>query len=159
MLGSVLKLWHDARSFASDNPSLAKLPDAHELKEASLHTNINLLEIDDENNTVRISDPNARIDVGALGKGYATEKAAQLLESMNCYSYVLNIGGNIHICGRSIGTVNVQKILERLNGGGHFDAAGVQTSIGSEATLTKLQKAIDDYEAEVLAAREGAAHQ
>lgn len=99
MLGSVLKLWHDARSFATDNPSLAKLPDAHELKEASLHTNINLLEIDDENNTVRISDPNARIDVGALGKGYATEKAANLLEDKNVTSYVLNIGGNIRIIG------------------------------------------------------------
>ena len=33
------------------------------------------------------------------GKGYATEKAAQLLVSMNCSSYVLNIGGNIRIIG------------------------------------------------------------
>ena len=58
-----------------------------------------MLEIDDEKNTVRIADSKARIDVGALGKGYSTEKAAQLLESMNCYSYVLNIGGNIRIIG------------------------------------------------------------
>ncbi len=69
------------------------------------------------------------------------------------------VGSNVSVSARSNGKINVQDILRRMGGGGHFDAAGVQTSIGSEATLTKLQKAIDDYEAEALAAREGAAHQ
>ena len=99
MLGSVLKLWHDARTTASADSSKAYVPDVKLLEEASKYTSIDLLEIDDEKNTVRIADSKARIDVGALGKGYATEKAAQLLESMNCYSYVLNIGGNIRIIG------------------------------------------------------------
>ena len=99
MLGSVLKLWHDARTVASADSSKAYVPDIKLLEEASKYTSIDLLEIDDEKNTVRIADAKARIDVGALGKGYATEKAAQLLESMNCYSYVLNIGGNIRIIG------------------------------------------------------------
>ena len=52
-----------------------------------------------ENNTVRISDPLASIDVGALGKGYATEMAAQKAETLGCESYVLNVGGNIRIIG------------------------------------------------------------
>ena len=99
MLGSVLVLWHNERENASLNPSSAKIPDETILKEASLHTDINLLEIDDEKNTVRIADEKARIDVGALGKGYATEKAAQLMESKGVTSYVLNIGGNIRIIG------------------------------------------------------------
>ena len=93
MLGAVLKLWHDARE------SKDHVPTMEILTEAELHTNINLLEIDDENNTVRISDPNGRIDVGALGKGYATEKAAKMLEGLGCNGYVLNIGGNIRIIG------------------------------------------------------------
>lgn len=100
MLGSVLKIWHDARTYSISNPSEAYIPDMIELEEAALHTSIDLLEIDEVNNTVRISDPLARIDVGAIGKGYATEKAAQLLEDMKCFGYVLNIGGNI----RTIGT-------------------------------------------------------
>ena len=37
--------------------------------------------------------------VGALGKGYATERAAEYLESVGASSYVLNIGGNIRIIG------------------------------------------------------------
>lgn len=102
MLGSVLKYWHDARVTASDDSTKAYVPDIKLLEEANLHTSFDLLEIDDENNTVRIIDPKARIDVGALGKGYATEKLAQALEAKGCTSYVLNIGGNLRIIGSKI---------------------------------------------------------
>ena len=77
-------------------------PEAEALAEANLHTDISSLEIDAENCTVRISDPLASIDVGALGKGYATEKAAQYLKDLGTESYVLNIGGNIRIIGTKV---------------------------------------------------------
>lgn len=99
MMGSVLRLWHDCREEASSNPANARIPTEAELAEANKHTDISLLEIDEENNTVRIADPQASIDVGALGKGYATEKAAEYLKSVGAESYVLNIGGNIRIIG------------------------------------------------------------
>ena len=98
MMGSVLSLWHDCREAASAGTG-ASIPDADALSEAALHTSISLLEIDEQNGTVRITDPNARIDVGALGKGYATEKAAEYLMAKGVDSYVLNIGGNIRIIG------------------------------------------------------------
>ncbi len=99
MMGSVLKLWHDCREQASSSSSDNKIPTEEELKEASLHTDLSCLEIDEVNKTVRISDPEASIDVGALGKGYATEKAAEYLRSIGVEGYVLNIGGNIRIIG------------------------------------------------------------
>lgn len=99
MMGSVLSLWHDCREEASSNPSAARIPTADALAEANKHTDMSFLEIDVENSTVRITDPNASIDVGALGKGYATEKAAEYLKSVGADSYVLNIGGNIRIVG------------------------------------------------------------
>lgn len=102
MLGSVLKLWHNAREEASFNPSEASIPNMELLQEALKHTSIDLLEINQEAKTVRITDPNATIDVGAIGKGYATEKAAQYLENKGCTSYVLNIGGNIRIIGTKV---------------------------------------------------------
>lgn len=102
MMGSVLSLWHDCREQAGENPAQARIPTEDELQEASLHTDFSLLEIDEENCTVRITDPKASIDVGALGKGYATEKAAQYLRSIGAESYVLNIGGNIRIVGHKI---------------------------------------------------------
>jgi thiamine biosynthesis lipoprotein len=102
MMGAVLRPWHDCRTAASNNPSKATIPEMDELIEANRHTDISLLEIDAEKNTVRITDPKARIDVGALGKGYATEKAAQYLENDGATSYVLNIGGNIRIIGQRV---------------------------------------------------------
>ena len=72
---------------------------ASQLSEAAKHISIDTLEIDEEAGTVRISDPEASIDVGALGKGYATEKAAQFLESDGANGYVLSVGGNIRIIG------------------------------------------------------------
>ena len=97
MMGSLLSLWHDAR-----NSSPSYLPTDSDLKEAEKYIGFQFIDIDVENNRVRINDSNARIDVGALGKGYATEKAAELLEKKGISSYVLNIGGNIRIIGTKL---------------------------------------------------------
>ena len=99
LLGPVLKIWHDHRTAATEDPSTASLPAQEDLDGANRYTDFSLLEIDSENNTIRLTDPNAAIDVGALGKGYATEKAAQYLEQQQAKGYVLNIGGNIRIIG------------------------------------------------------------
>ena len=99
MMGAVLELWHDCREAASQDPKQARLPDQKELEEAARHTAFELLEIDEQALTVRIADPEASIDVGALGKGYAVEKAADWLREDGAESYVLNVGGNIRIIG------------------------------------------------------------
>lgn len=46
-MGSVLALWHDARSEGVDDPEHAALPDAGALEEAAKHTGFHLLEIDE----------------------------------------------------------------------------------------------------------------
>lgn len=92
MMGSVLTLWHTAR----ENNAL---PDETALIKASEFTSIDLLEIDEENSKVRITHPEASVDVGAVGKGYATEKAAAHLKNKGVSSYVLDIGGNIRTVG------------------------------------------------------------
>jgi c-di-AMP phosphodiesterase-like protein len=60
---------------------------------------------------------------------------------------LVRIGNQIHISGRSTGaTVNVQLILERMGGGGHFDVAGAQVASDSVSqVLEKLKASIDDY--------------
>ena len=99
MLGAVLRLWHEAREAASDDPANAAIPTEEALREAASHTDIALLEIDREHHTARISDPAASIDVGALGKGYAVERAADWLRADGAEGYVLNVGGNIRCVG------------------------------------------------------------
>lgn len=99
MLGSVLGLWHDCREAASEDSANALIPTEEALARAAEHTDISTLEIDLENCTVRITDPQASLDVGALAKGYATERAAECLEEAGVSGYVLNIGGNLRIIG------------------------------------------------------------
>ena len=98
-MGAVLKHWHDAREQADADPSNAHIPTNDTLLEASKHCDINDIIINEEDGTVYIADPLLRIDVGAIGKGYATEMAAQYLISKGVTSYVLNIGGNIRAIG------------------------------------------------------------
>ena len=59
---------------------------------------------------------------------------------------LVRIGELIHISGRSNGTINVQLILEKLNGGGHFDVAGAQVESDSVMNvLDTLKASIEDY--------------
>ncbi len=61
-------------------------------------------------------------------------------------SFVLYaIDGQTHISGRSLGSINVQLILEKLGGGGHHMIAGAQVNENCEATRVRLCKAIDEY--------------
>ena len=65
-MGAVLKLWHNEREYAKDNPDDARLPDAELLKQMSKHTDIDSLVIDEENNTVFFTDELLQLDVGAV---------------------------------------------------------------------------------------------
>ena len=59
---------------------------------------------------------------------------------------LVKIGDQIHISGRSSGTINVQLILEKLHGGGHFDVAGAQVVNESVMNvLETLKSSIDEY--------------
>ena len=59
---------------------------------------------------------------------------------------LIKIGNDVVISGRSKGEVNVQLILERLKGGGHFDIAGAQMkNLSLKRSCEMLKSAIDDY--------------
>lgn len=100
-MGSVLSLWHEAREFAEKNPDQAKLPDPEALREASRHTDINKLVLDEKNKTVRLEDPAMALDLGAVAKGYATEKIAQLLQESGLKNGLISAGGNVKLIGEN----------------------------------------------------------
>jgi len=76
-------------------------------------------------------------------------KAADRMLSVNGVLAAFAIcksGENVHISARSDGKINVQRILEKLGGGGHFDSAGVQLGdMTTQEVLVKLRAAIDEY--------------
>ncbi len=99
MMGAVLSLWHQSRQLALNDPSSAAIPSTEALSEAAKHISPDSLEIDYEHSAVRIADPLASIDVGAIGKGYATEMAAAYLWEAGAEGYALSIGGNLRTVG------------------------------------------------------------
>ncbi len=98
-MGSVLKIWHDYRDAGEDDPFNAELPPMEKLMAAAEHTDIEALEIDAENCTVRLTDPEMRLDVGAIAKGYAVEMVARSLCEKGITGYVINVGGNVRTIG------------------------------------------------------------
>ena len=98
-MGSVLSIWHDYREEADENFGVGELPPMDALVAAAEHTDINDLIIDEENSTVYLADPEMKLDVGAIAKGYAVEMVAKMLEERGITGYVLNVGGNIRTIG------------------------------------------------------------
>lgn len=98
-MGSVLSIWHDYRKEGMSDPAAARLPSMAELKKASAHVDIDDVVIDEEKNTVYLADPELKLDVGALAKGYACEMVARELEAKGISGYFLNLGGNLRAVG------------------------------------------------------------
>lgn len=97
-MGSVLKVWHDTRE-AYDNLEPVQLPQLSLLQEKAQHIDINCMEIDDENNTVFLTDPEMQLDVGAVAKGYATELICDALAE-KYDNFCISAGGNVKTHGQ-----------------------------------------------------------
>ncbi len=89
-IGGVTSLW-DFHAEGDD----AKLPDADELAEAVTHVGYDKIEID--GNRIRLTDPQTRIDLGGIAKGYIGDRMSEYLEGEGVTSGIINLGGNV-IC-------------------------------------------------------------
>ena len=98
-MGSVLKLWHQAREDGLNHPESAYLPDVSALQSASEHTNPEALILDETKGTVFFADPELQLDLGAIAKGYAVERVAEQLEAEGVSGMLLSIGGNVRAIG------------------------------------------------------------
>jgi thiamine biosynthesis lipoprotein len=87
-MGSVLKIWHDARE------SLV-LPQEEDLLAAKTHCSWDTVIIDEENSTVYVTDPSQRLDVGAVAKGWAVQRVAEKAPK----GLLLSVGGNVVATG------------------------------------------------------------
>ncbi len=94
-MGPVLKVWHNYRESALADPNNALIPSSEELSEAARHTDINNIILDDKNMSIYIKDKYASIDVGAIAKGYAADRAREYLEENGVTAALINLGGNV----------------------------------------------------------------
>lgn len=94
-MGSVLSLWHETRTAGIEDPQHAEIPDKELLKEAALHTDFDSVVIDETNFTVFLADPQQRLDVGAVAKGWAAEQVCREMPS----GFLISVGGNVCATG------------------------------------------------------------
>ena len=98
-MGSVLSVWHSYREQGLADPENAKLPPYEELSSSAAHTNIENVTLDSELNTVFLKDPEMSLDVGAVAKGYAAQKAADSAANRGFENFLLSVGGNVCTVG------------------------------------------------------------
>lgn len=56
------------------------------------------------------------------------------------------VGDTVHISARSFGDINVQRIMEKLGGGGHFTVSGAQLKgCTTEGAKERIRGAIEEY--------------
>lgn len=108
-MGSVTEIWHVVREHNTSTDGITVpeeemiLPSLEELQEAGEHTDFQKVIIDEAASTVYLEDPDMRLDVGAVAKGFATELVADALKEMGMENGLMSSGGNI----KSIGAPNL----------------------------------------------------
>ena len=135
-MGGVLRLWHEARTDGVNDPVNAKLPDIDALKEAAQHASIDAVVIDEDSSTVFITDPDVRLDVGAVAKGWSTQRIAESAPS----GLLISVGGNVCATGpkNETGTPWVDGI-QNPDGGDYLHT--IYVSGGSIVTSGDYQRA------------------
>ena len=101
-------------------------PSEEQVAQARTKVGFEKLELDDQNRTVRFSVEGMRLDLGAIAKGYAVDKAAEAAQRCGAIGAMVDIGGNIRCIGSPpkgrdhwlIGVQDPNSAVEGVGGGG-----------------------------------------
>ncbi len=98
--GTLLEVWHNYREegmLLNQNNEPGKVPTTEELNQAAACISWDYLEIDDDKNTLYLTESCASIDLGGIAKGYAVEQVALTLEAKGLKYGIINGGGNVRV--------------------------------------------------------------
>ena len=91
-IGPLVQTWH----IGFDD---AKLPSQTQINEQLALINPQNIILDEEKQTVFLSQKGMKIDLGALAKGYIADKIIAYLKSQGATSAMINLGGNLLVFG------------------------------------------------------------
>lgn len=124
-LGRLSRLW----GIGTQN---ARIPSKSELDEL-MGVSYEMIELDEKNKTVTLTDKRASIDLGAAAKGYICDEIVKILEKSGVSGAVFSVGGNIITYG-SKGNAPFTIGISDANGQGTVGtvkASGVFTAVTS----------------------------
>ena len=133
-VGRVTRLWRQARKDG-------RPPDASALREALQHTGFRKLHLDRATRGVVLDDPEVKLDLGGIGKGYAADEALAAISATGVRSALVAISGDLAFSnpppGRSGWRIDAGgRVMERAN-------AAVSTSGAAEQRLGPYSHIVD----------------
>lgn len=75
------------------------VPTDEEINKVLPLVNYHLVDVDEDNNTVYLQKTGMKLDLGGIAKGYATDKAIEILKAQGITSALVNAGGDIRVIG------------------------------------------------------------
>lgn len=107
-------------------------PSTESIKQELRRVNYRLLELDENNNTLRKLS-NIKLDLSGIGKGYGVDHLAEVLDNQRCTDFLIDIGGEIRVQGHNALSNSWRVGIEVPDGTGHSD---VFLSLSSGALAT-----------------------
>lgn len=92
-IGPYVQLWREMNRQSEYGE--VELPDSSVLQKASVSVGFQHIELDSVEKTITLNQPNMRLDLGGIAKGYAADEALKVLESFNISSALVDAGGDI----------------------------------------------------------------
>jgi thiamine biosynthesis lipoprotein ApbE len=92
-VGPLVDLWRSAKKKSA-------IPTEEELAAAKAKVGFEKLILDDEQRTVRFAVEGMRLDLGAIGKGYAVDKAIEAAQRAGALGAMVDLGGHIRCFGK-----------------------------------------------------------
>lgn len=136
-MGSVLRLWHEARNDGLNDPRNARLPDLDVLRNAAEHVNFDSVIIDEAASTVYITDPDVRLDVGAVAKGWALQRVCENAPQ----GLLISVGGNVCATGAKDAAGTPWVVGVQNPDGGEDYLHTIYVAVGSVVTSGDYQRA------------------
>jgi thiamine biosynthesis lipoprotein len=90
-IGPVFRLW---------NFRDGKIPDPEKLRENLKKVDYRRIMADRSRSTVYLNDPRMELDLGAIAKGYAVDRACEVLRKRGVENFLVNAGGDLRVEGR-----------------------------------------------------------
>jgi thiamine biosynthesis lipoprotein len=98
-VGPLMEIW----GFVHKNHTV---PSRETIENNLRHVGYRNIFIDIERSSIRFLDKDTKIDLGAIAKGYAVDRARQVLISHGIKNSLINLGGNIFAMGQAPGDKN-----------------------------------------------------
>lgn len=113
LLGKITSLWN----IGSGDEIV---PDKQTIDNLVHHLEIGAIVLDEDNLTVYLSDENTALDLGAIGKGYASDVVSSYLKENGIKKALINLGGNVYAIGKKGKDKNWKIGIRNPEGNGLF---------------------------------------